>query len=90
MDKVVNGLDVVISTAKPDESTEATEATKKKPRGFAAMDPAKQREIAGKGGRRSHALGVGHTWSSEEARNAGRIGGRNSNGGRGKSATRSK
>jgi general stress protein YciG len=41
-------------------------------RGFAAMDPAKQREIAGMGGRAAHASGRAHQFSQEEARAAGR------------------
>lgn len=49
--------------------------TKKRRRGFAAMDPAKQREIASRGGRASHEKGTGHQWSSEAAREAGRKGG---------------
>jgi uncharacterized protein len=44
-------------------------------RGFAAMDPEKQREIASKGGRASHESGNGHEFTSEEAREAGRKGG---------------
>lgn len=44
-------------------------------RGFASMDPAKQREIASKGGRAAHQKGTAHEWSSDEARNAGRKGG---------------
>lgn len=44
-------------------------------RGFASMDPAKQREIASKGGRAAHEKGTAHEWSSDEARNAGRKGG---------------
>ena len=44
-------------------------------RGFASMDPAKQREIASKGGRAAHAKGTAHEWSSDEARNAGKKGG---------------
>jgi uncharacterized protein len=44
-------------------------------RGFASMDPAKQKEIASKGGRAAHQQGVAHEWSSEEARAAGRKGG---------------
>lgn len=44
-------------------------------RGFAAMSPEKQREIARKGGRAAHELGVAHQWSPEEAREAGRKGG---------------
>jgi uncharacterized protein len=44
-------------------------------RGFASMDPQKQREIASKGGRAAHMQGTAHEWSSEEAREAGRKGG---------------
>ena len=44
-------------------------------RGFAAMDPAKQREIASKGGRAAHQKGTAHEFTSEEARVAGRKGG---------------
>ena len=40
-------------------------------RGFASMDPQKQREIAAEGGRASHASGNGHEFNSEEARRAG-------------------
>ena len=50
-------------------------------RGFASMDPQKQREIASEGGRAAHRQGVAHEWSSEEAREAGRKGGQNSRGG---------
>lgn len=45
-------------------------------RGFAAMDAAKQREIASKGGKAAHAKGTAHEFTSEEARIAGRQGGR--------------
>jgi general stress protein YciG len=44
-------------------------------RGFAAMDPKKQREIASKGGRAAHIHGTAHEWTSDEARQAGRKGG---------------
>ena len=44
-------------------------------RGFASMDPAKQREIASKGGRAAHEKGTAHEWTSDEAREAGRKGG---------------
>jgi general stress protein YciG len=44
-------------------------------RGFASMDPAKQRAIASKGGRAAHTQGTAHEWSSDEAREAGRKGG---------------
>jgi len=39
-------------------------------RGFAAMDPEKQRKIASSGGRASHASGKGHEWDREAARAA--------------------
>jgi len=44
-------------------------------RGFASMDPEKQREIASKGGRTAHEKGTAHEWTSAEAREAGRKGG---------------
>lgn len=44
-------------------------------RGFASMDPSRQREIASKGGKAAHAKGTAHEWSSDEARVAGRRGG---------------
>ena len=50
-------------------------------RGFASMDPQRQKEIASAGGRAAHRQGVAHEWSSEEAREAGRKGGQNSHGG---------
>jgi general stress protein YciG len=49
--------------------------TSKSRRGFASMDPLKQKEIASKGGRAAHEQGVAHEWSSDEARAAGRKGG---------------
>ncbi len=47
----------------------------KKGRGFAAMDRAKQREIASKGGKAAHQKGTAHEFTREEARAAGRKGG---------------
>ena len=44
-------------------------------RGFAGMDPDKQREIASEGGRAAHESGNAHEFTSEEAREAGRKGG---------------
>lgn len=44
-------------------------------RGFASMDPGKQREIASRGGRAAHERGTAHQWTAEEARDAGRRGG---------------
>ena len=45
-------------------------------RGFAAMSPERQREIASQGGRAAHQQGVAHQWSREEAKEAGRKGGK--------------
>lgn len=56
------------------QSQEAPRA-KGRGRGFASMDPAKQREIASKGGKAAHAKGTAHEFTSEEAREAGRKGG---------------
>lgn len=45
-------------------------------RGFASMDPAKQKKIASRGGKAAHAKGTAHEFTSEEARKAGRKGGK--------------
>ncbi len=63
---------------------EQVEPRRKERRGFASMSPEKQREIASKGGRAAHMKGTAHEWTSEEARAAGRKGGRASRGGRGR------
>ncbi|WP_221087997.1 KGG domain-containing protein [Deinococcus aquaedulcis] len=52
-------------------------------RGFAGMDPERQRAIAAEGGRAAHASGNAHEFTSEEAREAGRKGGQASRGGQG-------
>lgn len=44
-------------------------------RGFAAMSPERQRQIASQGGRAAHQQGVAHEWSSKEAKEAGKKGG---------------
>lgn len=49
--------------------------SKKAERGFAAMDPKRQREIASEGGKAAHLSGNAHEFNSEEAREAGRKGG---------------
>lgn len=51
-------------------------------RGFASMDPEKQRQIASKGGKAAHQKGSAHEFDSQEARQAGKKGGQNSQGGR--------
>jgi general stress protein YciG len=54
----------------------STESPVRKPRGFAAMDRALVSEIARKGGRAAHAKGTAHEFTVEEARVAGRKGGK--------------
>lgn len=53
-----------------DASTKSPQ--KKSLRGFAAMDPQRQREIASLGGRAAHQSGHAHEFTSEEARAAGK------------------
>lgn len=55
-----------------DSSTQETSTPRRSVRGFAAMDPQRQREIASLGGRAAHQSGHAHEFSSEEARAAGR------------------
>jgi general stress protein YciG len=65
---------------RPDRPPQATEvpgeAKPKRPRGFAAMDRKLVSEIARKGGKAAHSAGTAHEFTSEEARVAGRKGGR--------------
>ncbi len=44
-------------------------------RGFASMDPERQREIASRGGKAAHEKGTAHEFTADEAREAGRKGG---------------
>ena len=57
------------------QSTDQTNGTQKSRRGFAAMSPERQREIASQGGRAAHKQGVAHEWNKDEARSAGKKGG---------------
>lgn len=61
-------------TGKP-RSTSTRGGGSRSNRGFASMDPAKQKEIASKGGRAAHEKGTAHEFDSSEARAAGRKGG---------------
>lgn len=47
-----------------------------RPRGFAALDQDRRRAIASAGGKAAHERGNAHEFTSEEARNAGRKGGK--------------
>ena len=61
----------------PPRPVDATEPAKvRRPRGFAAMDRKLVSEIARKGGKAAHSAGTAHEFTSEEARVAGRKGGR--------------
>ncbi len=51
------------------------EPKKKSRRGFAAMSPEKQKEIAAKGGRAAHVKGTAHEFTRVTAVTAGRKGG---------------
>lgn len=70
------------SRAAESHGEQASEHAGRARRGFAAMDPERQREIAAEGGRASHASGHAHEWDSQEASEAGRRGGQASHGGR--------
>jgi general stress protein YciG len=56
-------------------TTNSSDQAKRSHRGFASMDPSKQREIASKGGRAAHAQGRAHEFSADEAKVAGKKGG---------------
>jgi general stress protein YciG len=58
------------------QAAEGGEEKPKRPRGFAAMDRKLVSEIARKGGKAAHSAGTAHEFTSEEARVAGRKGGR--------------
>ena len=62
----------------PDQPPRPLEGASKprRPRGFAAMDRKLVSEIARKGGKAAHSAGTAHEFTSEEARVAGRKGGR--------------
>ena len=61
---------------RPPQPREEGESKTKRPRGFAAMDRKVVSEIARKGGKAAHSAGTAHEFTSEEARVAGRKGGR--------------
>lgn len=57
----------------PVKSSRQTKATAK--RGFAGLEISRRREIASKGGIAAHQKGTAHTFTSDEARVAGKKGG---------------
>jgi len=60
----------------PNEECNVTELIIKRRQGFASMDPEKLRQISQKGGHTAQQRGSAHRWTAEEARRAGRKGGR--------------
>lgn len=56
----------------PAKPSQGASPSRNRLRGFAAMDPARQREIASLGGRAAHQSGHAHEFTSEEARAAGK------------------
>jgi general stress protein YciG len=70
-----NKLNVMAGVLLDTDSKGIESAMSMKDRGFASMDPDKQRQIASKGGKTAHQSGVAHQWTREEARVAGRKGG---------------
>ena len=61
-----------------------------KNRGFASMDPERQRQIASEGGKAAHQKGTAHEFTSEEARRAGSMSHGNRQSGSGSSRSSSK
>ncbi len=61
-----------VDSVSPSEGRMEEQARRKSIRGFAAMDPQRQREIASLGGRAAHQSGHAHEFTSDEARAAGR------------------
>ena len=57
------------------QNVNSTSNGRRSARGFAAMSPERQKQIASEGGRAAHKLGVAHEWNSDEARKAGKKGG---------------
>ena len=60
---------------KQDGANQGASQRRTSARGFASMDPKRQREIASQGGRAAHEKGTAHEFTSEEARQAGSKGG---------------
>ncbi|HYF20601.1 MAG TPA: KGG domain-containing protein [Ramlibacter sp.] len=56
----------------PQKQDAAGNGQRRSLRGFAAMDPQRQREIASLGGRAAHQSGHAHEFTTEEARAAGK------------------
>jgi general stress protein YciG len=65
-----------MATSSEDDKQAPGQVVRSTGRGFASMDPERQREIASHGGRSAHARGTAHEFTAEEARQAGSKGGK--------------
>lgn len=65
-----------MATSSVDSKQDSEPAARGTGRGFASMDPERQREIASHGGRAAHERGTAHEFTTEEARQAGSKGGK--------------
>jgi general stress protein YciG len=66
-----------ITMASTDQGNQGgQQQTGKSTRGFASMDPERQRQIASQGGKAAHQKGTAHEFTPEEARQAGSKGGK--------------
>jgi general stress protein YciG len=71
------GEEQTLTPDRPPQSVEEARARPtRRPRGFAAMDRTLVSDIARKGGKAAHTAGTAHEFTTEEAREAGRKGGR--------------
>lgn len=71
----LNREESTIEANQAEGPSESTAARPSSPRGFAAMNRERQREIASMGGKTAHQRGAAHRFTSEEAQKAGRKGG---------------
>ena len=55
----------------PNDERNPGQTSSQRGRGFAGMDPTRQRDIAREGGRAAHEKGTAHEFTPEEARAAG-------------------
>jgi general stress protein YciG len=65
-----------ITMASSDQGNQGGQQSGKSTRGFASMDPNRQRQIASQGGKAAHQKGTAHEFTPEEARQAGSKGGK--------------
>ena len=74
-EEMSRGFDGMNDQQQDQEISNSSSNGRRSNRGFAAMSPERQKQIASEGGRAAHKLGVAHEWNSDEARKAGKKGG---------------